>query len=85
MTSQAGWQTIAINVLPNTSQSKDNLAMKIGQLIKHIKRIVLMQKECRKWVKEISPDLFSFFKKALNEVKACGVQLGFNISGQPSI
>ena len=33
MTSQSGLQTIAIHILPNISQSKDNQAMKFGQLI----------------------------------------------------
>ena len=33
MTSQRGKQTIAVHILPNISRSKDNLAIKFGQLI----------------------------------------------------
>ena len=35
MTSQAGWQTIVIHILPNVSRSKDNQTMKFGQLIEY--------------------------------------------------
>ena len=35
MTSQPGQQTIAIHVLTNISKSKDNQAMKFGQLIEY--------------------------------------------------
>ena len=38
MTSQPGQQTMAIDILPNISRSKDNQAMKFGQLIEHNKR-----------------------------------------------
>ena len=48
MTSQPGLQTIAIHILPNISQSKDNQTMKLGQLIEYIKRNILLQKLCRK-------------------------------------
>ena len=37
MTSQPCLQTIAINILPNISQSKGNQAMKCGQLIEYNK------------------------------------------------
>ena len=37
MTSQPCLQIIAINILPNISQSKGNQAMKCGQLIKYNK------------------------------------------------
>ena len=33
MTSQTGLQTIAINILPNISQSKGNQTMKFGRLV----------------------------------------------------
>ena len=33
MTSQAGQQIITIHILPNISRSKDNQAMKFGQLV----------------------------------------------------
>ena len=38
MTSQPGEQTIAIDVLPNISRSKDNQTMKLGQLIEYNNR-----------------------------------------------
>ena len=37
MTSQTGLQTIAIHILPNISQIKENQAIKLGQLIKYNK------------------------------------------------
>ena len=51
MTSQRGYQTIAIHILPNVSQSKVNKTMKYGQLIEHSRNIFL-QKSSRKWGKE---------------------------------
>ena len=37
MASQPGLQTIAIHILPNISQIKENQAIKLGQLIKYNK------------------------------------------------
>ena len=54
MTLQPGSQTIAIHILPNISQSKDNHAMKFGQLIEYLKRNIFHQKLCRKWGNETS-------------------------------
>ena len=48
MTSQPGLQTIAIHILPNISQSKDNKTMKFGQLIEYNKRNIFLQKLCGK-------------------------------------
>ena len=48
MTSQPSLQTIAIHILPNISQSKDNLAMKFGQLIEYNQKNISLQKLCRK-------------------------------------
>ena len=42
MTSQPGLQTIAINILPNISQSKGNQSMKFGQLIEYNNRIIFL-------------------------------------------
>ena len=42
MTSQLGQQTVAIHVLPNISRSKDNQAMKFGQLIEYNMRNILV-------------------------------------------
>ena len=46
MTSQHGWQTITIHILPNISQSKDNQTVKLGQLIEFIERNIFLQKLC---------------------------------------
>ena len=48
MTLQPGLQTIAIQILPNISQSKGNQAMKFGQLIEYKKRNIFLQKLCGK-------------------------------------
>ena len=48
MTSQPGFQTNAIHILPNISQSKGNQAMKFGQLIEYNKRNFFPQKLCGK-------------------------------------
>ena len=48
MTSQPGLKTIAIQILPNISQSKGNQKMKFGQLIEHNKINIFLQKVCRK-------------------------------------
>ena len=61
MTSQPGSQTIAIHILFNISQSKGNQIMKLRQLIEHNKKNIFLQKLCRKWVRELVPDLFLFF------------------------
>ena len=48
MTSQPGLQTIAIQILPNISETKGNQAMKFGQLIEYNKRNIFLQTLCRK-------------------------------------
>ena len=61
MTSQSGLQTITIQILPNTSQSKGKQTMEFGQLIQHNKRNIFFQKLCKKWCKEtISRPIFIF-------------------------
>ena len=64
MTSKPGLLTIAIHILPNFSQGKDNQTMKFGQLIEHNKRNIFLQKVCRKRGKETSSKPLSFFIKA---------------------
>ena len=44
MTSEPGYQTIAINVFTNISRSKDNQAMKFGQLIEYNMRNIFLEK-----------------------------------------
>ena len=48
MASQPGLQTIAIHILPNILQSKENQRMKFGQLIEYNKRNIVLQKLCGK-------------------------------------
>ena len=43
MTSQPGKKTIAIDILPNISQSKGNKTMKLGQLIEYNNRNIFLQ------------------------------------------
>ena len=53
--------------------------MKFVQLIENNKKITFIQKSCRKWGEKLVSDLFLFVKKGLNEVKAFGLLLSFNI------
>ena len=55
MTSQSGLQTIAVHILSNISQGKDNQTMKFGQLIEYSKRNIFLQNLCRKWSRDTSP------------------------------
>ena len=52
MTSQPGFQTIAI--LANISQSKGKQKTKFGQLMGYDKRNVFLQNLCGKWGREIN-------------------------------
>ena len=62
----------------NISRSKDNQTLKVGQVIEYNKRNIFLQKSCKNEAGRLVPDLFLFFKKALCEVKAIGLQLSFN-------
>ena len=42
MTSQPGQKTIAIDILPDISRSKDNQTMKLGQLLEYSKRNIFL-------------------------------------------
>ena len=48
MTSQPGYQTIAINILPNISRGKGNQTMKFGQLIEYKMRNIFVEKSFTK-------------------------------------
>ena len=61
--SQPGLQTIAIHILSNISQSKNNQTMKLVQLIEHNKRDIFLQKLCGKWGRETSSRPLYFLKK----------------------
>ena len=53
MTSQPGYQTIAIHILTNISQNKDNQT--IGQLLEYNREKIFLQKLCEKWDRDTSP------------------------------
>ena len=60
MTSQPGLQTIAIHILPNTSQSKGKQTMKLSQLLEYDKRNIFFQKLCGNEAGRLVQDLFLF-------------------------
>ena len=62
MTSKPGLQTIAIHLLPNISQSKDNQTMKFGQLIEYNKINTYLKNIAENEAGRLVPDLFLFFK-----------------------
>ena len=43
MTSQSGYQTSTMHILPNISRSKGNQSMKFGQVIEYSKRNIFLQ------------------------------------------
>ena len=53
--------------------------MKFGQAIEYYKRNTFLQKSCRNVAERLVPDIFLVFKEALDEVKASGLQVSFNI------
>ena len=65
MTSQPGWQTIAIHILPNISQSKGNQTLKLDQLIEYIKRNIFLQKLCWKWGRDTNSRPIFIFQKSI--------------------
>ena len=73
MTSQPGLQTIAIHILPNISQSKDNQTMKLGQLIEYNKRNIFFENYAENEVGRLA-----------SSSEASGLQLSFDIFRQPS-
>ena len=62
MTSKPGLQTIAIHLLSNISQSKDNQTMKFGQLIEYNKINTYLKNYAENEAGRLVPDLFLFFK-----------------------
>ena len=76
MTSQSGYQTVAVHILPDISRSKGNQTMKFGQVTKET---FFFENRAKNEGGRLIPDVFSFFKKALYEEKASGLQLSFNI------
>ena len=73
-----GSETIT-HILLNISRRKDNQAMKFGQLKEYSRRNVSVRTHVENVTGRLFPNLFLYFQKALNEVKANGLQLSFNI------
>ena len=59
MTSQPGKQTIAINVLPNISESKGNQTMRFGQLTEYNMRNIFLEKSYTSCGRKTIPRLSS--------------------------
>ena len=49
MTSQPGYQTIAIHILTNISRTKGNQTIKCGQLIEYNMRNIFLEKSYKMW------------------------------------
>ena len=82
MTSQPGLQTTARYILFNISQSKGYQTMKLGQAIEY--KILSFKNYAENKAGRLVPDVFSFSKKALYQVKASGLHLSSNIFRYPS-
>ena len=81
MTFQPGKQTITVHILSNISRSKGNQTIKFGQLIEYNKRnIFFFKNHAENEVERLVRNIFLFFKEALYEVKASGLELSFDIS-----
>ena len=59
MMSQTGIHTIAIQILPNTSRSKDNRSMKFRQLVEYNMINIFLEKSYTKYGRETIPRPFS--------------------------
>ena len=71
--------------MSNISRSKSNLTMKFGQVIKWKREIFFFKNHVENEARRLVPDLFLFYKSALCEVKASGLQLSFNICWYPQL
>ena len=72
-------------MLPNIRRRKDNQAMKFGQVIAYNMKNGFLQNYVETNTERLLPEPFSFFKKALYEVKASGQHLSFNIFHSPQL
>ena len=59
MTSQSGYQIIAVHILTNISRNKGNQAMKFGELIEFSMRSIFPEKSYIKCSEKIIPRPFS--------------------------
>ena len=79
MTSQAGKHAIAIRILLYISRRIGNQTMKFVQLIEYNVRNILFKNHAENETRELVPDLFLFFKKAIYKAKANGLHLSLTI------
>ena len=56
MTSQPGYQTIAMHILPSISRSKGNETMKFGQLIEYNIRNIFVEKSYKNVLEKLFAD-----------------------------
>ena len=75
MTSQPCQQTITIHILPNTSWSKGNQAMKFVQVIEDNNRNIFLQKSSRKRARNTSSKPLVFFKNFVWDKSKCSAPL----------
>ena len=68
-----------MHILPNISRGKGNQTLKFGQLTEYNMRIFFLKIYTRNEERRLCPDLFLFVIKALNELKASGQHVTFNI------
>ena len=64
-------QTIAIHIFTNISKSKDNQALKFGQLIEYNIRNIFLEKSYTKWGRETIPRPFSKKSKLRISLDQC--------------
>ena len=57
MTPQRGEQTVTILILPNSSRSKNNLAMKYGQIIEYNKKRFFFKNHAENETERLDRDL----------------------------
>ena len=58
MTSQPGWQTITMHVVPNIPRNKSSQTVEIGQLIEYNMRNIPVENFMQNVVKKLFPDPF---------------------------
>ena len=64
LTSEPGYETVTIYILPNISRNKGNQTMKLGQLIEYNKKNILFKNDTETEAGILVPDLFLLFRKA---------------------
>ena len=79
MMSQPGQHTVTIYILPNISRNKNSRTMKFGQLIEYNQRNIFIKNHAQNEAGRLVPDLSLFFRKALYQLKASGLQVSFSI------